>query len=87
MILKAFRCCRHYRRVQSRVFVALLGPRSDSEQVMKEFPSVFNISQTWHGETLCDGMRAEDRAKWLVENQQMAIEDTRPAHLTSYLAA
>ena len=46
---------------------------------MKEFPSVFNISQIWHGETLCDGIRAEDRAKWLVENQQIAIGESRAA--------
>ena len=56
---------------------------------MREFPGVFHLRQRWDGQASCDGASAEERAAWLVANQQMDQEarwgnmELKPQQLTN----
>merc|ERR1719401_1789534 len=48
------------------------GMYSGSPQMVSAAPG-----SKWNGHALCDGKRADDRAKWLVENEGMTVMNAR----------
>lgn len=69
-----------------------LSPESAKRRVMREFPEAFGggggggSGPRWDPNALCDGLRAEDRAKWCMENQGLSEEAARQRVISEFPA-